>query len=126
MSPKVSILTSVYNGEKYIKECIDSILNQTFYDFEYIILNDGSIDQTKNILEKYTDPRMRIIHQENLGIPKSLNKGASLCRADLIAHLDADDYVHSHWLERQFEFMGQNQDVVLCGSRFEELCDGKL
>ena len=126
MSPKVSVLTSVYNGEKYIKECVDSILNQTFSDFEYVILNDGSIDQTRNILEKYTDPRLRIVHQENLGIPKSLNKGVSLCRTDLIAHLDADDYVHSHWLEKQLDFMNQNQDLVFCGSQFEELFNGKL
>ena len=92
----VTVLIPVYNGEKYIKECIDSILNQTFSDFEYIILNDGSTDQTKDILDSYTDPRLRIIHQLNLGIPKSLNKEVSLCRSDLIAHLDGDDYVHSN------------------------------
>lgn len=126
MPPEISVLTSVYNGEKYIKECIDSILRQTFENFEYIILNDGSTDQTQNILEEYTDKRLRIIHQENLGIPKSLNKGVSLCRADLIAHLDADDYVQSHWLEKQLGFMLKNQDVVFCGSRFEELFDGKF
>ena len=62
MSPKVSVLTSVYNGENYIAECIDSILNQTEADFEYIILNDGSTDQTRSILEKYSDPRLRIFH----------------------------------------------------------------
>jgi len=121
MSPRISVLTSVHNGEKYINECIDSILNQTFSDFEYIILNDGSTDQTKDILDKYTDPRLRIFHQENLGIPKSLNRGVSLCHTDLIAHLDGDDYAHSHWLERQFEFMIQNQNVVFCSARFQEL-----
>ncbi len=126
MSPKVSVLTSVYNGENYIAECIDSILNQTEADFEYIILNDGSTDQTRSILEKYSDPRLRIFHQENLGIPKSLNKGVSLCHSDLIAHLDADDYVQSHWLKSQLSFMELNQDVVFCSSRFEELFNGKL
>ncbi len=100
MTPRISVLTSVYNGEKYINECIDSILNQTFSDFEYIILNDGSTDQTKDIIDKYTDPRLRIFHQENLGIPKSLNKGVSLCHTDLIAHLDGDDYAYSNWIER--------------------------
>jgi len=126
MPPKVSVLTSVYNGESYVAECIDSVLNQTFSDFEYVILDDGSTDQTRSILEKYTDSRLRIIFQENVGIPNSLNKGVSLCRSDLIAHLDADDYVQSHWLDRQIEFMRQNQDVVFCGSRFEELFNGKL
>ena len=126
MPPKVSVLTSVYNGENYIKQCIDSILDQTFTDFEYVILNDGSTDQTQNILEKYTDPRLHLVHQENLGIPKSLNKGISLCRADLIAHMDADDYANSCWLEKQIKFMEENQDLVFCGSRYEEMFNGKL
>ena len=124
--PQVSVVTSVYNGEAFLEECISSILSQTFQDFEYIILNDGSTDRTPDILAQYTDPRLRIIHQENLGIPKSLNKGISLCRTDLIAHLDADDYVHPHWLEKHFEFMSQNQDVVFSSSRFEELFKGSL
>jgi len=126
MQPKVSVLTSVYNGEDHVEECINSILDQTFTDFEYIVLNDGSTDQTRSILERYSDPRLRIIHQENMGIPNSLNKGVSLCRSDLIAHLDADDYVQSSWLDRQVEFMRQNADVVFCGARFEELFNGKL
>ena len=75
MPAKVSVLTSVYNGANYVAECVDSVLNQTFRDFEYVILDDGSTDQTLKILKKYTDPRLRVIHQENLGIPKSLNKG---------------------------------------------------
>ena len=124
--PQVSVVTSVYNGEAYLEECVNSILNQTFQDFEYIILNNGSTDRTPEILKSYSDPRLRIIHQENLGVPKSLNKGISLCRTDLMAHLDADDYVHPQWLEKNFEFMSQNQNVVICGSRFEELFNGKL
>lgn len=124
--PKLSVVTSVYNGEPYLEECIDSVLNQTFKDFEYIILNNGSTDHTPEILNRYTDPRIRIVHQENLGISRSLNKGVSLCRANLIARLDADDYVHPHWLEKQYEFMDHNQDVVLCSSRFEELFNGKF
>ncbi|SVE62936.1 uncharacterized protein METZ01_LOCUS515790, partial [marine metagenome] len=87
--PRVSVVTSVYNGELYLKECIESILNQTFRDFEYIILNNGSTDNTSEILKLYTDPRLRVIHQENLGISRSLNKGIDLSSSDLIAHLDA-------------------------------------
>jgi len=126
MPTKVSVLTSVYNGENYIAQCVDSVLNQTFRNFEYIVLDDGSTDQTLKILKKYTDPRLRVIHQENLGIPRSLNKGVSLCHSDLIAHLDADDYARSDWLGKQFEFMHQNKSVAFCGSRFEELLNGKL
>ncbi len=124
--PQISVVTSVYNGEAYLEECMDSILKQTFQDFEYIILNNGSTDRTAEILAKYTDPRLRIVHQENLGIVNSLNKGTSLCCSELIAHLDADDYVHSHWLEKHYQFMSQNQGVVLCSSRFEELVNGRL
>jgi glycosyltransferase involved in cell wall biosynthesis len=124
--PQVSVVTSVYNGEAYLEECVNSILNQTFQDFEYIILNNGSTDRTAEILDRYADPRLRIVHQENLGIVNSLNKGVSLCRTELIARLDADDYVRPHWLEKHFEFMSQNQDVVLCSSRFQELVNGKL
>jgi glycosyltransferase involved in cell wall biosynthesis len=124
--PRVSVVTSVYNGEAYLEECVNSILSQTLKDFEYIILNNGSTDRTADILTKYTDPRIRIIHQKNLGVVNSLNKGVSLCRSDLIARLDADDYVHPHWLEKQYEHMNQNQDIVLCSSRFEELINGKL
>ena len=124
--PRFSVVTSVHNGETYLEECVNSILNQTFKDFEYIILNNGSTDRTPDILDRYTDPRILIIHQENLGVVNSLNKGVSLCSSDLIARLDADDYVHPHWLEKHYEYLTQNQDVVLCSSRFEELINGKL
>ena len=72
--PQISVVTSVYNGEKYLQECVDSILNQTFEDFEYIILNNGSTDSTAEILAQYNDPRLSIVQQENLGIVNSLNK----------------------------------------------------
>ncbi len=124
--PRFSVVTSVHNGEAYLEECINSVLNQTFKDFEYIILNNGSTDRTSEILDRYKDSRLRIIHQENLGIVNSLNKGTSLCRSDLIAHLDADDFVHPSWLEKHFEYIKQNQDVVVSSSRFEELFHGKL
>ena len=124
--PQISVVTSVHNGEDYLEQCINSILDQTFIDFEYIILNNGSTDRTSEILSSYKDSRMRIVHQENLGVPRSLNKGVSLCRTDLIARLDADDYVLPHWLERQYEFMSKNKDVVFRSSRFEELFNGKL
>ncbi|MDC0206591.1 glycosyltransferase [Nitrospinae bacterium] len=124
--PQFSVVTSVHNGENYLKECINSILDQTFKDFEYIILNNGSTDRTAEILAQYTDPRIRIIHQENLGVVNSLNKAVSLCRSDLIARLDADDYVHPDWLEKHYAYMNQNPDVVLCSSRFEEFKNGKI
>ena len=110
--PQVSIVTSVYNGELYLEECIKSILSQTFKDFEYIILNNGSTDRTAKILNLYNDPRLRVIHQENLGISRSLNKGIDLSRSDLIARQDADDYSFVSRLENQVKFMDQHQDIV--------------
>ena len=108
--PQVSVVTSVYNGEEYLEECVDSILNQTFQNFEYIILNNGSTDGTARILQRYTDPRLRIIHQENLGISKSLNKGINLSNSDLIARLDADDFSSPQRLEKQVTFMEKHPD----------------
>ncbi|MCH8156395.1 MAG: glycosyltransferase [Nitrospinae bacterium] len=119
--PEVSVITSVYNGEAYLDECVQSILNQTFQEFEFIMLNNGSTDRTPEILEQYTDSRIRVIHQENLGIPRSLNKGIELSRSDLIARLDADDFSSPHRLERQVHYMKQNPGTVLCGSRFQRL-----
>ena len=119
--PRVSVVTSVYNGEAYVEECIDSILNQTFQDFEYIILNNGSTDRTLEILNRYTDPRLHIIHQDNLGISRSLNKGISLSKSELIVRLDADDYSLPNRLEKQVAFMEQHPEIGFCGSRFKEL-----
>jgi GT2 family glycosyltransferase len=125
VTPIVTILTTVYNGEEFIVECVNSILSQTFENFEYIILNNGSTDGTADILNKLTDPRLQIIHQENLGISRSLNKGAQLSRCDLIARLDADDYSSPTRLERQVETMNKYPGLVLCGSRFRELTGNK-
>ena len=124
--PQVSVVTSVYNGEEYLEECVDSILNQTFQNFEYIILNNGSTDGTARILQRYTDPRLRIIHQENLGISRSLNKGINLSNSSLIARLDADDYSSPQRLEKQIAFMEKHTNVVLCGSRRKELLGSKI
>jgi len=124
--PRVAVVTSVYNGEAYLEECINSILKQTLQNFEYIILNNGSTDRTPEILNRYTDPRLQIIHQENLGISKSLNKGISLTKSNLIARLDADDYSSPDRLEKQITFMEQHPEIVFCGSRFKELIGKRL
>ena len=75
-NPKVTVLMSVYNGERYLREAIDSILNQTYKDFEFLIINDGSTDRTKEILDSYNDRRIKIItNKKNIGLTKSLNNG---------------------------------------------------
>lgn len=116
INPKVSVIMSVYNGEKYLREAIDSILNQTFTDFEFIIINDGSTDKTKDILESYFDPRLRIIHQENVGLTESLNRGIGIARGKYIARQDADDISLPRRLELQLTYLERHPQVALLGT----------
>ena len=118
-NPKVTVLMSVYNGEKYIQEAIDSILGQTFKDFEFLIINDGSTDKTGEILESYNDPRIKIINNEkNIGLTKSLNKGLELATGKYIARQDADDISMPQRLEKEVEFLEQNRNVGLVGTDY--------
>ena len=90
--PKVSVLMSVYNGERYLREAVESILNQTFTDFEFIIIDDGSTDSSRAILASFDDPRIVLLQNEtNIGLTRSLNEGLSLARGKYIARQDADD-----------------------------------
>ncbi len=107
---------SVYNSEKYLQEAVDSILNQTFKDFEFIIINDGSTDRTKEILESYQDHRIILINQENMGLTKSLNKGISLAKGEYIARQDADDISLPERLEKQLEFLERYNNITLLGT----------
>jgi len=124
--PKVSVVTSVYNGEKYIEDCVQSILSQSFRDFEYIVLNNGSTDGTAELLDKFDDPRLKIVHQENLGISRSLNKGIDMACSELIARLDADDVSSPDRLEIQVRFMESNPEFVLCAGGYNKWKDGEI
>ena len=114
--PKISVLMSAFNAEKYIGETIDSVLGQSFIDFEFIIINDGSTDQTEVIIKKYNDERIRYFYQENSGLSKALNFGLKISEGDYIARIDADDLCYRNRLEIQLEFMENNPDYVVCGS----------
>ena len=118
-NPKVIVLMSVYNGEKYLNEAIDSILGQTFQDFEFLIVNDGSTDKTGEILKSYNNPRIKIINnKKNIGLTKSLNKGLKLARGEYIARQDADDISMPERLEKEVEFFEQNRNVGLVGTDY--------
>ena len=118
-NPKVTVLMSVYNGDKYLNEAIDSILGQTFKDFEFLIVNDGSTDKTGEILKSYNDPRIKMINNEkNIGLTKSLNKGLKLARGEYIARQDADDISMPGRLEKEIEFLEQNKSVGLVGTDY--------
>jgi glycosyltransferase involved in cell wall biosynthesis len=116
MTPRVTVLMPVYNGEKHLREAIESILNQTFRDFELLIINDGSNDNSEKIILSYSDQRIRLINQENNGLSNSLNKGINLSNGEFVARMDQDDISLNNRLEEQIKFMDANPDVGICGA----------
>jgi len=117
--PKVSVLMPIYNGEKYLREAIDSILNQTFNDFEFLIIDDGSKDGSIEIVKSYTDPRIHLINNsENRGIEHVLNQGLEIAQGQYIARMDCDDISINRRLKLQVRFMEKNPEVGVLGSAF--------
>jgi glycosyltransferase involved in cell wall biosynthesis len=116
INPEITVLMPAFNAQKYICEAIDSVLSQTFQNFELLIVNDGSTDQTLQLIDSYTDDRIRIINQENKGIAVALNNGLVNAKADLIARFDADDICLPQRLEVQYNFMKANPSYSLIGS----------
>lgn len=117
--PKISVVMSAYNAEKYIAKAIGSILNQTFRDFEFIIINDGSKDNTLNIIKKCQkeDKRIKIINNKgNIGLTKSLNKGLKIAKGKYIARMDADDISMPERFQIQYDFLEKNPKIFLVGS----------
>ncbi len=117
----VSVVMSVLNGERFLREAVESILSQSFNDFEFIIVNDGSTDGTAAILDSYVgrDLRLRVYHQENRGTCASDNRGCAMARGKYIAHLDGDDVAVPDRLERQIGFLENNEKVGIVGGAFE-------
>jgi hypothetical protein len=118
-TPTISVVMSVFNGEAFLREAVESILAQTFTDFEFIIIDDGSTDKTAEILSNYAkrDNRVRVVTQENRGRAESLNRGIELARAPLIARMDADDISLPHRLKEQVNYLKDHPEVgLLSGS----------
>ena len=116
----ISVILPVYNCEKYLSEAIESVLNQTFKDFELICINDGSTDNTSTILEYYSklDSRVTVVSRPNKGLIYSLNEGIRLSKYDFIARMDADDICKETRLEQQLSFLIDNPDVGLLGTGY--------
>lgn len=114
--PAITVLMPAYNAEKYISQAIDSVLNQSFHDFELLIINDGSSDNTEQIIRAYGDERIRLINQSNQGIAAALNMGLLNARADLVARFDADDLCAAHRLEMQYGFLSTHPDYLVVGT----------
>lgn len=116
-TPMISVLMPVYNAEKFLREAIDSILGQTYTDFELIIINDGSFDQSRNIIYSYNDKRIKIIENEkNSGLIFSLNRAIDNASGKYIARMDADDISMPDRFEKQITFLESHSDIALLGS----------
>ena len=126
--PEVSVVMSCYNEERHVSNAIHSIIDQSFSNFEFIIINDGSTDNTKHIIEELalTDNRITLIdNSSNIGLSAALNKGIRISKSPLIARMDADDIAYKDRLKKQFLFMKNNPDVDILGTGVEiETRDG--
>ena len=116
--PELTVLMAVYNAEPYVDAAIKSILSQTFADFEFLILNDGSIDGSRDRIASYADPRIRLIdNPENLGLTATLNRGLALAQSPIVARQDADDLSHPERLEKQIAHLRSHPHVALLGAQ---------
>ena len=122
MSPKVTVLMPVYNAEKYLIEAIRSILTQSFMDYELLIINDGSTDDSLKIIKSFSDKRIRLVQNErNIGQANSLNKGIKLARGEYIVRMDADDISLSERIKKQVKFMDANPEIGISGTWIKPL-----
>lgn len=118
--PLVTVLMSTYNNDKTVGKAINSILNQTFNDYEFLIINDASTDKTEQKVKAFSDNRVRIINnKDNLGLTRSLNKGLEKAKGKYLARIDADDISLPQRLEKQVNFLKNNLDFVLIGTSFD-------
>lgn len=124
VNPSISVVMPVYNAAKYVHAAVESILRQSYGNFEFIIIEDASTDDTPLIVEKYSveDPRIRIIKNErNSGVAASLNKGLDNARGEFIARMDADDISYPQRLRKQMDFLIKNPDICLVATSYERI-----
>ena len=116
-SPTVSVLMSVYDGLPYLREAVDSVLGQSYPDFEVVAIDDGSTDGSGAVLDAYAeaDPRLRVVHQENRGLIAALNRGLGLCRGRYTARMDADDVCLPDRLGQQVAVLDARPDLLVLG-----------
>ena len=118
--PKVTVVIPVYNREKYVGIAVDSILSQTFSDFELLVIDDGSIDRSIDVVLSYSDPRIRLVRSNtNLGVATTRNKGIQLARGEYLAFLDSDDWAYPERLAKQTTFLDNHPDYAAVGSWIE-------
>jgi hypothetical protein len=123
---KVSVIVPIYNSEKYLKRCIDSLVNQTLSDIELILINDGSTDSSDSIIRSYNDSRIKYFKRSNHGIGATRNFGIDKAVGEFIGFVDSDDYVESDFYEKMYnECINKNLDIVICDHYIEKknTCD---
>jgi glycosyltransferase involved in cell wall biosynthesis len=119
-APRVSVVMSVYNGERFLREAVESILNQTFTDFEFIIVDDASTDETPKILESFNDKRIKVVrNQEKKERSFSRNIAIGMAKGEFIAIMDADDISLPNRLSHEIDFMSSNKEIGVLGTRIE-------
>lgn len=124
---KITIVMPVYNTKKYVDQAIQSILNQSFQDFEFIIIDDGSTDKSLSIIKSFNDKRIQIIqNKKNLGLIKTLNKGIDLAKGKYIARMDADDIAKPERLAKQLRFLEKHTNYALVGTQANFIFEDKL
>jgi glycosyltransferase involved in cell wall biosynthesis len=116
-NPLVSIIVPVYNAEKYLRRCLDSIINQTYQNIEIILVDDGSKDASGQICDEYAehDTRIRVIHKENGGVASARQVGLDDAKGEYVIHADPDDWVEPNWIEELFKYASkEHKDIVMC------------
>ena len=129
MIPCISIIVPIYNTEKYLAKCIDSILVQTFVEFELILINDGSTDDCENICDEYAqkDNRIKVIHKENGGVSSARNKGLEIASGKYITFCDSDDWIEKNMLQKVYKIIENDQsDMVIYGFVYDKYEKDKL
>ncbi|TLX73218.1 glycosyltransferase [Labilibacter sediminis] len=122
--PLVSVIMSVFNAEHYLEESINSILQQSYKNFEFVIIDDCSTDNSNSIINSYTDSRIKLtINNENLGLTKSLNKALNFAKGKYIARMDSDDIALPERLKKQVAILEQDPEISICGSSIEQFSD---
>ena len=116
-NPSISVVVAVYQAEKYIKRCLDSIIAQTFTDFEVLLIDDGSLDSSGMICDDYAarDSRFRVIHKQNEGVSSARQTGLDAAKGEYIIHADPDDWAEPDWLQKMYEKIEEEKaDIVIC------------
>lgn len=116
-TPRISVVLPVFNGEDFLAEAMDSVLGQTFHDFEVLVIDDASTDRSVAVAEHFRDDRIRLVrHDRNRRLPATLNHGLDLARGEFVARMDADDVCRPDRFAQQVAFLDSHPDVVICGT----------